>query len=78
MKWIYNGQWQKDSDIVLLFYIAMHDPTIYFNLPAHIVHSTHINAVFTYARIETYAVSKNNRQGISWRYTEYKLNAYYY
>ena len=30
-----------------------------------------------FRRIGTYAVSKNNRQGISWRYTEYKLNAYY-
>ena len=28
-KWIYNGQWQKDWDIVWLFYIAMHDPSIY-------------------------------------------------
>ena len=25
-KWIYNGQWQNDSDSVLLFHIAMHHP----------------------------------------------------
>ena len=31
----------------------------------------------TMSRIGTYAVSKNNRQEISWRDTEYKLNAYY-
>ena len=27
--------------------------------------------------IGTYTVSKNNCGGISWRYTEYKLDAYY-
>ena len=28
------------------------------------------------SRIGAYIVSKNNRQGISWQSTEYKLNAY--
>ena len=28
------------------------------------------------SRIGTHAVSKNNSQGISWRYTQYKLNAW--
>ena len=33
----YNGQYQKESDIVLLFYIAIHDPTIYLIWPDHVV-----------------------------------------
>ena len=32
-KWIYNCQQQIDPDIVLLFIIAMHDPTIYLIWP---------------------------------------------
>ena len=38
----------------------------------------HLSVVTSISRIGTYTDSKNNRQGISWRYTEYKLNAYYY
>ena len=35
------------------------------------------NTKMTKSRIGTYVVGKNNRQGISWLYTEYKLNVYY-
>ena len=40
-KWTYEGQWQKDSDIVLLFYIVMHDPTIWFE--RNVVRLTYID-----------------------------------
>ena len=39
-RWEMILQWSiaKDSDIVLLLYIAMHDPTIYLILRGHVVH----------------------------------------
>ena len=47
-------------------------------LPSNNIQISSVFCIFIvtkYTRIGTYAVSKNNRQGISWRYTEYKLNA---
>ena len=54
-KCIYNGQYQKDSDIVYLFYIEIHDPAIYLIWRDHVVQRILID---TCQKLPLYSVNR--------------------